>query len=132
MTTKSSTIFPPSIKKQFVFLIVPKRLKKISKDFHKWIPIRANPIWRNSSFTFKNKPIYFEHWIKSGILCTKDLYDMNGSLRQLEYFYDKTLWNQYFMWIPYSQDGILQIRKTVLMRKSTLYQYKKQVCSFER
>lgn len=35
------------------------------------------------------------------------------------------------MWIPYSQDGILQIRKTVLMQKAP-YINNKQVCTFER
>lgn len=63
-----------------MFLIVLKRLKKISKDFYKWIFICVNLILRNSFFIFKNKLIYFEYWIKLGIFCIKDLYDMNGLL----------------------------------------------------
>lgn len=48
------------------------------------------PIWTIRSFTFKNKLIYFEHLIKSGIFYTKDLYNMNLPFCQIEYFFHKS------------------------------------------
>lgn len=64
------------------------------------------------------KTFYFQNWIKSGILNTKDLYDMNGSFRQIEYFYDK-LSNKNNILCEYL------ILKTVFCKFSKQYQCEK-------
>lgn len=44
------------------------------------------PIWSNSSFTYKGKTVCFKNWIKSGILFTKHLFNTNGKLKSLDDF----------------------------------------------
>ncbi len=40
----------------------------------------SQPIWANSLFQFRNKPIYFSNWVKSNIIHVKDIYDDAGNL----------------------------------------------------
>lgn len=43
-------------------------------------------IWNNNLFTFKSKSLCVENWIRSGILCVKDIFDADGNLNDLNYF----------------------------------------------
>lgn len=42
------------------------------------------PIWSNNPFAYKGKTVCFKSWIKSGILLTKHLFNINGKLKSLD------------------------------------------------
>ena len=46
-------------------------------------------IWHNNLFRYDSKTLCFEQWIKSGILYVKDLFDENGEIHAIDYFWDK-------------------------------------------
>ena len=45
-------------------------------------------IWNNYLFKYDSKPLYFENWIKSGILYIKDMFDNDGNFYSIEHFYN--------------------------------------------
>ena len=58
--------------------------------------ILHEPIWNNKIFTYKNKVLFFENWVKGQILYVKDLFDAQGNFKILDDFADavntKTNW----------------------------------------
>ena len=53
------------------------------------------PIWNNSKLLYKGNPIFFDNWVKSGILYIADLFDRNGCFKPLDEFMiikDKSNW----------------------------------------
>ena len=58
--------------------------------------ILNEPIWNNKIFTYKNKVLFFENWVKGQILYVKDLFDAQGNFKILDDFADavitKTNW----------------------------------------
>ena len=54
------------------------------------------PIWNKKNFTYKNKVLFFENWVKGQILYVKDLFDAQGNFKILDDFADavitKTNW----------------------------------------
>ena len=53
--------------------------------------ILHEPIWNNKIFTYKNKTLFFENWIKGQILYVKDLFDAQGNFKILDDFADVVL-----------------------------------------
>lgn len=48
------------------------------------VDIVRQPIWNNCNMRYKGNVIFFENWVKSGILFVKDILDNNGKIRTLE------------------------------------------------
>ena len=47
-----------------------------------------NNIWSNTNFKLKGKTLYFENWVKSGLLYVKDIFNENGLLKSSEQIID--------------------------------------------
>ena len=60
------------------------------------------PILKNKLFTYRNRSVYFENCIKAEILYTTDLFDENGSLYDIQNFYNK----QHIMRISYYEYNV--------------------------
>ena len=48
------------------------------------------PLWSNNKIVFKNKPIFFKTWLKSGLKFVNDIVDENG-IKPIEWFADKLI-----------------------------------------
>lgn len=58
---------------------------KISRlDVMSNVDIVRQPIWNNCNMRYKGNVLFFENWVKSGILFVKDILDNNGKIRTLE------------------------------------------------
>ena len=61
------------IKESFCAFNTCKMIKDLSRmSTYEFLSL---PIWKNKFFEYKNMTVYFENWIKAGILYTKDLYE---------------------------------------------------------
>ena len=59
---------------------VKKKIKKLD-DSNSAESFRVQPLWSNTNFKFKGKTLYFENWVKSGLLYVKDIFNENGLLK---------------------------------------------------
>lgn len=76
--------FPLFYKEIFVFL---NECKKIKTDMS-LNALLKEPLWCNKIFMFKNKPVFFKDWLKSGIKYLNDIVNENG-LKPAEWFSDQ-------------------------------------------
>ena len=49
----------------------------------------SSTIWGNELFKFKNKCLFFKHWIDSNIVYVRDLFNRNGNMHAYEYVLNK-------------------------------------------
>ncbi len=70
--------------------ILPEFYQNILTSFHKCktyidntklteLAFFTETVWLNERYKFKNKYIYYKHWVKSGFVQIKDFYDENGN-----------------------------------------------------
>ena len=57
----------------------------------------VQPLWSNTNFKFKGKTLYFEKWVKSGLLYLKDIFNENWLLKSSEQIID--ILNKKSSWI---------------------------------
>jgi hypothetical protein len=74
------------------------------------------PLWCNKNFVYKNKPIYFKNWLKSGFMYVCDVVDDNG-MRPIEWFQDRLICKNNWL----CQYMIL---KTIIKKSFTNYNFK--------
>ena len=60
-----------------------KKFKKLD-DSNSTESLLVQPLWTNTNFKFKGKTLYFENWVKSGLLYVKDIFNENGLFKSSE------------------------------------------------
>lgn len=77
------------------------------------VDILRQPIWNNCNMRCKGNVLFFENWVKSGILFVKDILDDIGKNRTLETFKnvlkDKSYWLSEFK-------SIISVLKSVVRK----------------
>ncbi len=66
----------------FVYLNECRSAKKL--DVMSDYDFFSEPIWFNSRYTHKNKPLFFKNWLKSGILYVRDIFLNNRLISENE------------------------------------------------
>lgn len=70
-----------------VFIVLNKCKKLRYVNYLKRDEFLIEFIWNNNFFIYKLKLLCFENWIKSGILYVKDIFDVDGNLYDINYFF---------------------------------------------
>ncbi|XP_056007600.1 uncharacterized protein LOC130050839 [Ostrea edulis] len=84
--------FPLFYKEMLVFF---NDCKKNKKQFY-LNALLKEPLWCNKNFMYKNKPIFFHNWLRSGFKYLNDTVNENG-IKPLEWFDDKLICKKNWM-----------------------------------
>ncbi len=115
--------------------ILPTFYHNILTSFHKCKTYIANTklseysffsetVWLNERYKFKNKYIYYKHWIESGFVKIKDFYDENGTFLADKIFYERLiLKSNWISELKTLKKAILNIAKRMQTDKAKFINY---------